>query len=47
MCIVLDQLVGSNLIDMHGPNNIVKSITLHYPEHNKILRSVLMMKPVF
>ena len=47
MYIMLDQLVGSNSIDMHGPSSIVKSITLDYPEHNKILRSVLSMKPVF
>lgn len=44
---MLDQLVDSNSIDMCGPNNIVKSITLDYPEHNKILRSVLSTKPVF
>jgi hypothetical protein len=45
--IILDQLVDSNLIDMHNQNNIVKSITLDYPEHSKILRSVLSMKPAF
>jgi len=29
-CIVLDQLVDSNLIDMHSTNNIVKLHTITY-----------------
>jgi hypothetical protein len=47
MYIILDQLVGSNLIDMHCSNNIVKSITLDYPDYNKILRSGVSIKLVF
>jgi len=33
-CVVLDQLVDSNLIDMQGANNTVQSVTANFKLHN-------------